>query len=281
MSSNSLSDEIGRLLLCLSQSLFKSEDDPDINFVRLGLGEYIMELHQAEHLIPEKRIHLMSEVLYCTDRDHLSKNQFFEAVLGIKSSDEVRHWLYKVHSYLRNLAKGVTNPIQSHTTETKSFKAPNTLKNNADERARTYENFLDTSLPPPTFEEQYPKMQNKRIKLNRKEWNFESFLHKIMNNFYEYHNNMEILDIAKDGTDIIYQTDERPNEERSLVQDLKTILFENDVSDIPVGTLLLLLERILNVFDYEDKQTMPKPVIDNIIDLTQDYPKFNDHIIYE
>lgn len=281
MASSTLSDEIGKLLLCLAQALLKCDDDPDINYVRLGLGEYVMELHQAEHLIPEKRIQLMLEVLYCTDRDHLSKNQFFESVMGIKSSDEVRHWLHKVHNYLRNVNQRQTGSIQSHVTETRPYKPHDPRKKLPDERNSTYANFLDTTALPPTFEEHYPEMQNKRIKLTKKDWDFENFLYKIINNFYDYHNEMEILDISKDGQTIIYHTEERPEEERSLIDDIKTILYEKDTSDIPIGTLLLLLERILNVFDYEDKQTMPKPMLENIIQLIQDYPKFNNHIIHD
>lgn len=273
---NSLSDEIGRLLLCLSQALFKVDEDPDINYVRLGLGEYVLELHQAEHLIPEKRIQLMSEVLYCTDRDHLSKNQFFEGVLSLKSSDEVRHWLHKVQHYLRSLHQKQNGKIQSHVISTKD--RPTLKRDLPDERTHTYQNFLETA---PTFEDNYPEMQSKRIKLNKKEWDFESFLFKILNNFYDSQNDMEIVDVSKDGKNITYITEERPREERSLIDDLKTILYTGDTSEIPVGTLLQLLERILNVFDYDDKTSMPKEMLDNIIYQIQDYPKFNNHIIYE
>lgn len=277
--STSLSDEIGRLLLCTCQALLKCDDDPDMNYVRQGLGEYVMELHQSEHLIPEKRIQLISEVLYCTDKDHLSKNQFFESVLGIKSSDEVRHWLHKVHHYLRNLGK-TGNSIQSHVTETPNLRNPDII-HRPDERVSTYQNYLNNIPLPPTFEDQYPEMQSKRIKLNKKEWNFENFLYKILNDLYENPENIEVLDISKDNQQIIYTTEERPNDERNLIDDLKTILYENDTSNIPIGILLLLLERILNVLDYEDKHTMPKPMLQNLMSLMEDYPKFRDHILFE
>lgn len=285
--SSSLSDEIGYLLLSLSQGLFKCDSDPDLNFVRLGLGEYVMELHQADYLIPEKRIFLMSEVLYCTDRDHLTKNQFFESVLGLKSSDEVRHLLFKVQNYVRNLGQKQTGSImQSHKTETPLVFRPIEKTIKPDERKRTYENYLSTTYSAqPTFAEEYERMaQNKKSKTNEKkieEWNFENFLHRIINDFYEFENNMEILHVSPDGSEIIYQNEERPDEERSLIDDLKSILYEGKTTDIPVGTLLPLLERILNVFTYNDKKTMPRYMLDNIIYLIEDYPAFQNHIINE
>lgn len=282
MSSNALSDEIGRVLLCNCQALLKTDDDPDINYVRLGLGHYVMELHQAEHVIPEKRIQLMLEVLYCTDRDNLSKNQFFEAVQNIKSSDEVRHWLIGVKTYL-NKTEGQGGGMQVQTINT--YKPVTKIHGETasrleDNRNETYRNYASAASEHPTFEDQYPNMQNKRFKLSRKEWNFEKFLNKLINDFYDFDNGMDILEVTKDK-DIIYITEERPEDERSLVEDLKTIFSSDNFRDIPLGTLLLLLERILNVFDYEDKQTMPQELQDRIVNLIRDYPKFNNHLIYE
>lgn len=282
MSNPGLADELGRLLLCLSQALMKCDEDPDMNYVRLGLGEYVLEIHQAEHVLPEKRIQLMSEVLYCTDRDHLSKNQFFESVMSLKSSDEVRHWLYKVQNFLRKSRNNIDNSksasslIQSHSSETP--RAPNPKVQRApDERYQTYNNYLHTV---PTFEDRYPHMQHKKIKLTKKEWSFENFLLKVLDFLYESAtSNIELLQVAHDK--IIYQTSERPNEERELISDIQSILNNDGLDDIPISTALEILELILSVFDYEDKQSMPKNMIDNLMSVSQDFPKFNKHIIFE
>lgn len=242
-----LSNEIGRYVLCCSQALLKLDSDPEINAVRLGLGEYMLNIQQSDHLPVEKRIRLLREVLFSTDSDHLTKSQFFDNVLKLKSSDEARHMLSNVQNYIRRAQGNV--PSTSAETE-------------------------------PTFEEDYPLTKRKKSEPPEQIWNFSNFLERFLNEIYEStDDDIEILEASPDK--ITYRHEDNSDEERDLIQDLETLLTLEGIQNIPVNVLLSLIEIVLKIINKKDLRSIDKEHLDNLRYLASQYERYNNHILFD
>lgn len=253
-------DTISTYLLCVAQGLFKMEGSGVMNKVRLGLGEYAMSVHQADFLHPSKRVELLQEIIHALDKDNLSEDQFFETVLDIRSSDQVRHKIKEVKDVIRNhLQPG-------------RYREPTT------NRQKMYSDYQE-----PTFEDRYT-LTSKKIKIQPQDWNLDAFVSRMMDNIYEDTEDSD-FDISpsesSDTNTILYYHNDHPKQERDLMQDVQDIFENKNMEYMPKGIKLSLLGEINRAIIPEDLHSMPTTYLNNLKRALGDFDFFENSIVYE
>lgn len=239
-------DSIGNYLLCVVQGLLKSSGSDLMRLTRLLLGEYALEVHQSDFLPYEKRKELLLELIRCLDKDNMSEEQFFEEILKIRSSDQVRHKLKPVFDIIRN-----REPYTSHNDQTMN----------------------DTF--PESFERPY-----KKIKRQEEIWNYDRFFDKLVQTVFDMGEESEIDIIENENGKIIYSHVDYPEQRRDLEHDVNALICNDkyELKLFPKGLILSLLNMITLSLNRKDLTSMPEEYINNIRKACTAYPFFENTI---
>lgn len=231
------------MLICILEGLTHNLSSNElVNKVKMGLGNYAMQVHKSDFLNPEEKETHLRELIHCLDKDNLSPEQFFDEVLSLKSSDKVRHVLKPILAMIRS--------------------------GNSDE------------VPEPTFEHQYPEKTKRSIPpekiLKKREFMIDDFVSNVLNKILE-DENCDIDIVERNPQTVVYVHSDYPNEERDLFEDVTAILNGNaeDVNDIPKGVQLSLLYLLCSALAEDSRRyNMPEEMQDNLKSLCSDYEMF-------